>query len=255
MRHPNSVFLASFRAATVVAAVLAFGGVAGAQTPPAATQPAPAPAASGQPTTLAPAGSAATGPFRGPLGYLQMPTGPIENLPPNTMSFAISAEAKMNFYQSMMMVNPMSLRQMINIMVAKKKVDDGVSFDEVIDSMKLRANKRNFKFVGHSPLYKDVVAITGKTDTPRVEIFSFCDATVARDILDYVPEFIAFLPCRIAVLEDSKKAIWLVTLDWDVRWLDTSNHPDKITKELHDKAVNIRDAIEDIMNAGAKGEL
>jgi uncharacterized protein (DUF302 family) len=234
----------------VLAAVLACSGIAQAQTPPAATQE---PATS--PSTLAPKDSAATGPFRGPLGYLQMPTGPHENLPPNTMSFGISAEAKMNFYQSMMMMNPMSLRQMINIMVTKKQVEKGVSFDDVIESMKLRANKRNFKFVGHSPLYKDVVAITGKTDTPRVEIFSFCDAAVARDILDYVPEFIAFLPCRIAVLEDSKKAIWLVTLDWDVRWLDTSNHPDKITKELREKAVNIRDAIEDIMSAGAKGEL
>lgn len=242
----TSRFVSAF-AAAVFTAVVAFMGAAHAQT--AATPPA------GQPSTLAPKDSAATGPFRGPLGYLQMPTGPHENLPPNSMSFGISAEAKMNFYQSMMMMNPMSLRQMINIMVAKKKVESGVSFEDVIESMKLRANKRNFKFVGHSPLYKDVIAITGKTDTPRVEIFSFCDASVAREILDYVPEFIAFLPCRIAVMEDSKKAIWLVTLDWDVRWLDTSNHPDKISPELRAKAVNIRDAIEDIMNAGAKGEL
>jgi uncharacterized protein (DUF302 family) len=241
--------------AAAVIAALTFAGTAlttaAAQTaPPPAAKPAEA-----DPSTLAPKDAGATGPFRGPLGYLQMPTGPHENLPPNSMSFGISAEAKMNFYQSMMMMNPMSLRQMINIMVAKKKVEPGVSFDDVIESMKLRANKRNFKFVGHSPLYKDVTAITGNTKTPRVEIFSFCDAVVARDILDYVPEFIAFLPCRIAVIEDANKAIWLVTLDWDVRWLDTSNHPDKISKELRDKAVNVRDAIEDIMAAGAKGEL
>jgi uncharacterized protein (DUF302 family) len=167
----------------------------------------------------------------------------------------ISAEAKMNAAQSMMMINPLSLRQMMNLMVAKKQAKDGLSFDDVIESMKVRANKVNFKLVGHNPLSKDVVAITGKTDTPRVEIFSFCDAVVAREILDYSPEFIAFLPCRIAVLEDSKKKIWLVTMDWDVRWMDTSRHQDKISESLRAKAIKIREGIEQIMDAGAKGDL
>lgn len=203
--------------------------LAGAAT---AQTPAPTP----QPNTLAPAGSAATAPFRGPLGIMQMPTAPASNLPPNTFMEGISAEAKMNAYQSMMMMNPMSLRQMINIMVAKKKAEAGISFDDVVESMKVRANKRNFKLVGHSPLSKDVAAISGDKNTPRVEIFSFCDAMVAREIVDAVPEFIAFLPCRIAVMEDAKKEIWLVTLDWDVRWLDTSNHPDKLSASLREKA-------------------
>lgn len=219
--------------------------------PALAQTAAPAPQAG----TLAPPGSAATGPIRGPLGLLQMPTAPASNLPPNTFMEGISAEAKMNAAQTMMMMNPMSLRQMINLMVAKKKADAGISFDDIVESMKIRANKRNFKLVGHSPLSKDVAAISGNKDTPRVEIFSFCDAMVAREIVDAVPEFIAFLPCRIAVLEDAKKDIWLVTLDWDVRWLDTSNHPDKLSPALREKAINVRDAIEDIMTAGAKGEL
>lgn len=210
---------------------------------------------SSQPSTQAPQGAGLAAPFKGPMGMFQMPTGPSENVPPNTMSHPISAEAKMNAFQSMMMMNPFSLRQMMNMMVAKKQAEKGVSFDEVIESMRIRANKRNFKMVGHSPLSKDIVAITGKADTPRVEIFSFCDAVVARMILDYSPEFVAFLPCRIAVLEDAKKAIWLVTLDWDVRWLDTSNHPDKISPDLRAKSIEVRDMIEDIMTAGAKGDL
>lgn len=208
-----------------------------------------------QPSTLAPKDSGAGGPLRGPLGIMQMPTAPASNLPPNTFMDGISAEAKLNAAQAMMMMNPMSLRQMINMMVAKKKADAGIGFDEIIESMKVRANKLNFKLVGHSPLSKDVAAISGNKDTPRVEIFSFCDAMVAREIVDAVPEFIAFLPCRIAVMEDAKKAIWLVTLDWDVRWLDTSNHPDKITPDLREKAIRVRTSIDEIMEAGAKGEL
>jgi uncharacterized protein (DUF302 family) len=188
-------------------------------------------------------------------GNLPVPLPPPTGHPPNTMMEGISAEAKMNAAQSMMMINPLSLRQMMNLMVAKKQAKDGLSFDDVIESMKVRANKVNFKLVGHNPLSKDVVAITGKTDTPRVEIFSFCDAVVAREILDYSPEFIAFLPCRIAVLEDSKKKIWLVTMDWDVRWMDTSRHQDKISESLRAKAIKIREGIEQIMDAGAKGDL
>jgi len=154
----------------------------------------------------------------------------------------------------MMMANPLSLRDMMSMMVTKKQVKEGVSFDDAIDSMKLRANKRNFKFIGDSPLYKDVVAITGKP-SPRAEIFSFCDAVIARQILDYSPEFIAFLPCRIALIEDAKGKIWVVTLDWNVTWLDYSQNPNKITNELRANAIKIRDILEDIMTATANGDL
>jgi uncharacterized protein (DUF302 family) len=188
-------------------------------------------------------------------GGFTMPTLPKEEFKPNTFSEGVSAEAKMKAAQSMMLFNPLSMRQMMSMMVAKKKAKSGLKFDEVVDSMKLKANQRNFKLVGHNPLSKDVVAISGKTDTPRVEIFSFCDAIVAREILDYSPEFIAFLPCRIAVLEDAQKAIWLVTLDWDVRWLDTSLNPNKMPESVRAKAIQIRESIELIMEAGANGDL
>ena len=122
---------------------------------------------------------------------------------PNTVSDSLSDEAKRNMYQSLMMLSPLSLRDMISIMADKMPVAEDVSFDDAIDSMKLRANEINFKFVGHSPLWKDIVAITGDEDTPRVEIFNFCDAVVARKVLDHAPEFIVFIPCRIALIEDA----------------------------------------------------
>jgi len=80
-------------------------------------------------------------------------------------------------------------------------------------------------------------------------------SAVGRKILDYSPEFIAFPPCRIAVLEDSARRIWLVTLDWDVTWMDTSAHPDKIGEDLRKDAIRIREVMEDIMLAAARGDL
>lgn len=203
------------------------------------------------------ASSSVPGPVPGPpaAGGLQWPTLPKETSTPNTFTDGVSAEAKMKAAQSMMLFNPLSLRQMMAMMVAKKRAKAGIAFDEVVESMQLMANKLNFKRVGHNPLHKDVTAITGNTDTPRVEIFSFCDAVVAREILDYSPEFVAFLPCRIAVMEDADKAIWLVTLDWDVRWLDTSLNPNKIPDSVRTAAIRIREAIEKIMEAGANGDL
>ena len=132
---------------------------------------------------------------------------------PNTVHPSISAEARANAVSSMMAVNPFSLRDMIAMMAVKYQAKEGLKYDEVVEAMKVKANEINFKFVGHNPLWKDIVAITGKQDTPRVEFFSFCDALVAREILDYSLEFAIFLPCRVAVVEDAYKKIWVMTLD------------------------------------------
>ena len=191
-----------------------------------------------------------------PLPYnIQFPpTRPAEEHVPNTVHPSISAEARANAVSSMMAVNPFSLRDMIAMMAVKYQAKDGLKYDEVVEAMKVKANEINFKFVGHNPLWKDIVAITGKQDTPRVEFFSFCDAMVAREILDYSLEFAIFLPCRVAVVEDAYKKIWVMTLDWDVRWLDASPNPNKITGKMRENSILVRDAIDKIMRAGALGE-
>lgn len=67
-----------------------------------------------------------------PGGWMKMPAPPKVGSPKNTMMPSISAEAKMRADQMAMRFNPMSLRQMINMMVAKKKAIEGLSFDDVI---------------------------------------------------------------------------------------------------------------------------
>lgn len=189
-----------------------------------------------------------------PFNIQLPPTRPKEDAVPNTMRESISPEARANFVTSMMAMNPFSMQEMIAMMAIKYPAKEGLKFDDVVEAMKSKANEINFKFVGHNPLWKDIVAITGKTDTPRVEFFSFCDAVIARDLLDLSLEFAVFLPCRIAVVEDAYKKIWLLTLDWDVRWLDTSKNPNQISDKLREGAIKIREAIDKIMRAGASGE-
>ena len=176
------------------------------------------------------------------------------DVPPNTVSDSLSDEAKRNLYQSLMAFSPLSLRDMISIMADKMPVAEDVSFDDAVESMRLRANEINFKFVGHSPLWKDIAAITGE-ETPRVEIFNFCDAMVARKVLDYAPEFIVFIPCRIALLEDAEGQIWVMTLDWDVNWLNLAQNPNSVLdQELRAEAIRIREGIRYIMEGAATGD-
>ncbi len=196
------------------------------------------------------------GVFGGPnQARMWIPSQNKKDYRPNTVSDSLSDEAKRNFYQSLMMFSPLSLRDMISIMADKMPVAEDVSFDDAVESMRLRANEINFKFVGHSPLWKDVVAITGDEDTPRVEIFNFCDAVVARTVLDYAPEFIVFIPCRIALIEDADGKLWVMTLDWDVNWLNLAQNPNSVLdKELYDEAVRIRDGMRYIMEGAATGD-
>ncbi len=182
-----------------------------------------------------------------------VPTRPTQKYRKNTMLEPISAQAKMRMMQSMMAINPFSVRDMINMMIAKKKVLPGITFDEVVESIKVKANELNMKASGHNTPWK-VLREIDDPNSPRVEFLSFCDLIALRQILDYSLEFSALVPCRIAVLEDADGAIWLTTLDWDVRWLDTSPNPNRITEELRERAMKIRKNIEIMMESAANGD-
>jgi len=166
----------------------------------------------------------------------------------------VPRETKKAMFDQMLAASPMSMRDLFNFMTAKRKAKKGLKFDEIIEAMDLKANDVNFKKVGHNKFWKDVSSITG-LPVPRVEILQYCDAMVGRRMLDYSPEFVVFIPCRIAVYEDANGDIWLMTLDWDVSWLAQAWHPDtKLPPQLVEDAKRIRNAMDAIMNAGANGE-
>jgi len=183
------------------------------------------------------------------------PTQSKQDWVPNTVTKGVSVEAKKHFFQAMMMSSPLSMRDMVGIMAHKMPVADDLSFDDAVEAMKLRANEVNFKLVGENHLWKDVRAISGDDNTPRVEIFQFCDAMVGRQILDYVPEFVVFLPCRVALLEDADRKLWVMTLDWDVGWLDYVQNPNSVLETgLRKEARRIREALQYIMEGAATGD-
>lgn len=142
----------------------------------------------------------------------------------------------------------------LKVKILKLPVKEGVSFDDAVESLKLRANTRNFKFVGHSPLSKEIEAQTGKPAL-RAEIFSFCDALTAREFIDMSLDFAAFLPCRVAIIEDTSKKLWVVSMMMDMSWLDTGKGGPPVPEKLRNRAKEIIDIMNDMIKAAANGDI
>ena len=178
---------------------------------------------------------------------------------PYEMSRVIPPEEKEKMMKQMMpmmnLVTRMDVKDVMNLMTVKYQAKEGLSFDDVVESMKLRANSLNFKLVGHSPMWKDIQAVLGDTTAPRMEVFHYCDIAAGREVMKYAPESIVFLPCRIAVMEDAHKNIWVLTLDWNTAWLDSISGKMGAPSELMKYATDIRDKMDNIMRAAAAGDL
>jgi uncharacterized protein (DUF302 family) len=234
--------------ASIIAALMLVAPCALGQTPPAASPNPylvnlPAVSLPNVPAYLGLIGSLAT--FR-----------PSAAAKPYQMAASLPREQKVALMQAMTALMPnMGVRDVMSFMATKYPAKDGLSFDDVVESMKLRANQLNFKLVGHSPMWKDIQAVLGDKDAPRMEVFHFCDIAAGREVLKAAPEAIAYLPCRIAVMEDGDKKLWVITLDWDLAWLDTVNGKMGINPELAKYAKDIREKMDNIMHAAANGDL
>ena len=178
---------------------------------------------------------------------------------PYEMSRIISPAEKAQMMKQMMpmmsMATRMDVKDVMNMMATKYKAKEGLTFDDVVESMKLRANQVNFKLVGHSPMWKDIQAVLGDTNAPRMEVFHYCDIAAGREVLKYAPESLIFLPCRIGIMEDADKNIWVMTLDWDTAWLDSISGKMGTPDALMKAAADIRDKMDNIMKAAAAGDL
>lgn len=135
--------------------------------------------------------------------------------------------------------------------VVKIRIAEGVSLDDAVESMKLRANVLNMKLVAELPLSKQVEAMLGQP-VRRMTIYQFCDALTAKQMVDFSLDFAAYLPCRIALVEDDKAPGkgWLVMMDLNMI-INVAN----LSPEMKTKAIEVRDTLESIMKAGANGEL
>ena len=140
-------------------------------------------------------------------------------------------------------------QSMAEASIWKIPVEEGLTAEDVEQTMKFVANEHNFKNVGEMPLYKEVEAMSGQPYR-YVKIFMFCNALTASRMLDYSDAFSSYLPCRITLIEDKEGKLWLYTLNMDGMIYGGKPLP----AELKEEAENVKEIILDIMNRGATGE-
>jgi uncharacterized protein (DUF302 family) len=139
-------------------------------------------------------------------------------------------------------------QQMISNSIQRFEIADGVSVDDAVQSMQLRSNMLNFKLVADLPLSEQVKAMG--EDANYMRILAFCDALIAKKMVEYDIIFAGFLPCRIAVLEDNEGKGWIVTMNMDMML-----HAVDLPEDLQPLAKKVRDTIYSIVDAGVNGDL
>ena len=143
------------------------------------------------------------------------------------------------------------IKQSTQNSVYKVAIDRNISLAEAAESMRLRANALNLQLVAELPMSRQVEAVTGKPQRTII-IFQFCDAVLARDLIDVNMDFSIFMPCRIALIEDASGQGWLVMMDVNV---DEVAQEKRLPPALKTRIEAVRKSLLDIMQAGAKGEL
>ena len=134
----------------------------------------------------------------------------------------------------------------INQTVTRVQLAEGVSADDAIDALQSRAIALNMKLVAHQPLSKELKA--RGIDSGRLEIFQFCNPEDAYKMVSYNPIFAAYMPCRIALVEQPDGTTWLMMINLDMLINNTELPP-----ELKAMATKINNNLMEIMQAGATG--
>lgn len=131
--------------------------------------------------------------------------------------------------------------------VVKLALVDGVSADDAIEALQSKAIELNMRIVAHQPLSRELKA--RGIDAARLEIFQFCNPGDAYEMVKFKPIFAAYMPCRIAIVEDTGGKTWLMMLNLDMLINSTELPPD--IKEI---AMRVNRTMTLILEAGATGE-
>ena len=131
----------------------------------------------------------------------------------------------------------------------KEKVADGLTYDDVDQSIQAVAQDNNIKAVGDLPLGDQVEAMQGKP-WRKLKIYLFCNPLTAAKMVDYDIAYAAYLPCRVALVEDKTGQLWVMTLN-----MDMMIHGGKpLPPDLYEEANHVKDIMKDILKRAAEGD-
>lgn len=131
--------------------------------------------------------------------------------------------------------------------VLKIALADGITPEAAAQAMLSKAADINMKLVGQQNVGAEVASRGVKA--PHLEIFQFCNPEDAIKMIEFNTIYAAYMPCRIAMVEDGEGKVWLQMLN-----LDMIIQAYALPPELQALALNVNGQMLDILTAGATGE-
>lgn len=133
--------------------------------------------------------------------------------------------------------------------VWKVPLEEGVTPEDAEEAMKFVANEHNIKAVGELPLSEQVQLETGE-DQRFLKIYQYCNPQTAMRMVAVSDAFSAYLPCRIAMVEDKEGKYNLYSLNMDMMIHGGKTLP----PALEEEALQVKEIMLDIMKRGAAGD-
>ena len=141
----------------------------------------------------------------------------------------------------------------LNSAIYEVPVNDGVSYQDVIDSLKSISEGMNFVNPANFPIGEHM-QLRGVDPQGIKEVHSFCNLSMGAEIMLDHPEFLVFAPCRIALYEKpdiNKKLKLYLGLDRPTFDLQSISKPSERAKT---SAQALEDALIKLMDKARKGE-
>jgi len=133
--------------------------------------------------------------------------------------------------------------------VWKVKVAEGITFEEVDESIKAVAVDLNIRGVGELPLGDQVAAMNGEP-WRKLNIYLYCNPLTAAKMIEHDLAYAAYLPCRVSLVEDAEGNLWIYTLDMDMMIHGGKTLPPELLKE----ALEVKSIMQDILARAAEGD-
>jgi uncharacterized protein (DUF302 family) len=129
------------------------------------------------------------------------------------------------------------------------QVKDGVSYQDVLDSLKSVSEGMNFVNPANFPIAEHIKA-RGIDPRGVKEVHSYCNLSLGTEIFIDHPEFLVFAPCRVAIYEkQSKLYIGLARPTYDLKSIKNP------TPRSQKAAQELEDALILLVTKASKGEI
>ncbi|MDG1096772.1 MAG: DUF302 domain-containing protein [Methylophilaceae bacterium] len=132
-------------------------------------------------------------------------------------------------------------------------VKDGVSYQDVVDSLKSISEGMNFVSPANFPIGEHL-KLRGIDPQGIKEVYSYCNLSMGTEIILDHPEFLVFAPCRIALYEkpdENNKLKLYIGLDRPTIDLKNIKNP---TERAKKSAQQLEEALIKLMQKASVGD-